>query len=205
MNTKYTTIAEYVSLIAMTTLTVVAIFNKQITVFYVLYLFWCDEFLKTIFDRLRYQFKRPQIENPVTFLANTKSRFFMLMIYLVFIIVFFGFILNWHESDLVLRNFEVFFFKNTLFNFSLISFLFREVYLYLNTSKHVLAHHILSQGVITLHVSLILGICLWFLVKKEFLVLENYVAVLAIIPFLLIKMYFEIQEIKGKKALEYYK
>lgn len=196
VNRKHKILGEYLSLIVMTCITVMAIYSKQITVFYIIYLFWCDEFLKTIFDGLRYRFKKEQIQNPTNYILNIKNRFFMLLIYLVFIIVCFGLILDWNNTDLVLGNFEVFFFKNTLFNISLITFLLREIYLYKNNLLVLNSHHLLSSGIITLHISLILGIMLSFLIKKEFVVFENYAAVFAIIPFLLLKLYFEIQEIK---------
>ena len=196
INKKHKILGEYLSLIVMTCITIMAIYSKQITVFYIIYLFWCDEFLKTIFDGLRYRFKKEQIQNPTNYILNIKNRFFMLLIYLVFIIVCFGLILDWNNTDLVLGNFEVFFFKNTLFNISLITFLLREIYLYKNNQLVLNSHHLLSSGIITLHISLILGIMLSFLIKKEFVVFENYAAVFAIIPFLLLKLYFEIQEIK---------
>ena len=196
INKKHKILGEYLSLIVMTCITIMAIYSKQITVFYIIYLFWCDEFLKTIFDGLRYRFKKEQIQNPTNYILNIKNRFFMLLIYLVFIIVCFGLILDWNNTDLILGNFEVFFFKNTLFNISLITFLLREIYLYKNNLLVLNSHHLLSSGIITLHISLILGIMLSFLIKKEFVVFENYAAVFAIIPFLLLKLYFEIQEIK---------
>ena len=196
INKKHKILGEYLSLIVMTCITIMAIYSKQITVFYIIYLFWCDEFLKTIFDGLRYRFKKEQIQNPTNYILNIKNRFFMLLIYLVFIIVCFGLILDWNNTDLILGNFEVFFFKNTLFNISLITFLLREIYLYKNNQLILNSHHLLSSGIITLHISLILGIMLSFLIKKEFVVFENYAAVFAIIPFLLLKLYFEIQEIK---------
>ena len=165
--------------------------------FYIIYLFWCDEFLKTLFDRLPYYFKKDKLQSPANYLSNNKSRLFMLMVYLVFIIVCFGLMLDWNNTDLILGNFEVFLFKNALFNFSLITFLLREIYLYIKNHSVLLPHHLLSPGIITLHVSLILGITLSFLIKKEFMVFENYIAVVAIIPFLLLKVFFEIQEIKS--------
>ena len=191
-------IAEYFSLFVMTGITFIAIYNKHTTVFYILYLFWWDEFLKTVFDRLRYQFKKSQLVNPLVQLSNTKSRLFMLMIYLVFIFVFFGLILDWNNSNLVITNFEIFFFKNSLFNFSLLTFLLREIYLYNKETSIITTHHFLSPGVITLHVSLVLGIFLSFFLKREFIIFENYTAILAIIPFLIIKLFFEIKEIKSK-------
>ena len=196
MQTKTPKIAEYLSLFVMTCFTILAIYNKQISVFYIIYLCWCDEFLKTLFDRLRYHFKKDKLQNATNYLSNTKSRLFMLMVYLVFIIVCFGLMLDWNNTDLVLGNFEVFFFKNPLFNFSLVTFLLREVYLYANDYSYLTPHHLLSSGIITLHVSLVLGITLSFLIKKEFMVFENYTAIIAIIPFLILKVFFEVQEIK---------
>lgn len=195
---KYNRIAEYFSLFAMIMFTIIAIFNKNITVFYLLYLFWCDEFLKTISDYLRFRFKKNTLENAPKYLSNTKSRLFLLMVYLVFIIVFFGLMLDWKNSDLILNNFEVFFFKNQLFNFSFITFLLREMYLFWNAVQTTTSHHLLSQGIITLHISLVLGILFWFLVTKKIMILEDYATIISIIPFLLLKVFFEVKEINAK-------
>lgn len=195
---KYNRIAEYFSLFAMIMFTSIAIFYKNITVFYLLYLFWCDEFLKTIFDYLRFRFKNKTLENAPKYLSNTKSRLFLLMVYFVFIIVFFGLMLDWKNSDLILNNFEVFFFRNQLFNFSFITFLIREMYLFWNGVQTTTSHHILSQGIITLHISLVLGILFWFLVTKKIMMLEDYATIISIIPFLILKITFEVQEINAK-------
>ncbi len=195
-NKKYATLAEYLSLFAMTTLTAIAIYNKNISVFYILYLFWWDELLKTCFDGLKYFNKKLTLNSPKAYFKNVKTRLFFLMIYLVFIFVFFGMIMDWKSDDLVLNNFEVFLFKNSLFNLSLITFLGRELYLYFYEKNHVIGHHVLSRGIITLHLSIVLGILLWFFVAKKMNLLDSNASVLSILPFLLIKLYFEIQEIK---------
>jgi hypothetical protein len=198
MKKHYVRYAEYLSLFAMVLFTSIAIVNKNISVFYILYLFWCDEFLKTIFDYLRYRFKNNASVYAPQYLSNTKSRLFMLMVYLVFIIVFFGLILDWKNQDLILSNFEVFLFKNQLFNFSLITFLLREVYLFWNGTQPTASRHLLSRGIITLHVSLLLGMLFWFLITKKIMMFQNYATIISIIPFLILKIFFEVQEINAK-------
>lgn len=198
MDTKYAKLAEYFSLFVTIAITIIAIYNKQTTVFYIVYLFWWDELIKTGFDRLRYHFKKDQLQNPAEYLSNSKSRLFMLVIYWVFIFVFFCLILDWNNTDLILENFTVLFFRNPLFNFTLGSIFLRELYLYLNKIPYTEVHHLLSRGIITLHVSLILGIFISFFIKRDYKFLENYTAIATIVPFLLFKIYFEIQEIKDK-------
>lgn len=195
------TLAEYLSLFALITLTVIAIANKNISVFYIIYLFWWDELLKSIFDIFRYWFKKNQIENPKVYFSNMSGRIFFLIIYFVFILVFFGFMIDFKDYDLVGLNFEVLFFMNPLFNFSLLSFLLREIYLYKFNDAVLKPHHVLSRGIITLHVSIILGIFLWAFITMKFQSLKAYATIFSIVPFLLFKIYFEVQEIKSNNKL----
>lgn len=187
----------------MTLLTLLALNQKTISVFYILYLFWWDEFLKTIFDLARYAILKRKIQNPKIYLSIIKSRLFLLLVYLVFIVVFFALILNWRDTDLVLINFEVLFFKNWLFNFSIITFILREIYNFQNDIRGYAPHHMLSKGIITLHMSLVLGMLFWFLVTKKFMFFMDYATLFSVIPFLLIKLFFEIQEIKNRLIREF--
>lgn len=186
-------IAKYLSLIAMTVFTVIAIVNKETTVFYILYLFWCDEFLRTFFDRWRWIRKPHLIQNKIAFLDHNKQRFFMLWVYFVFIIIIFGLVMDWKESELVLQNFEVLFFRNGLFNYTLATFLLREVYLFTNDNFDIEGQYVVSNGVIILHLSIILGIFAWFLSKEKFPLFEEFATVFSIIPFLILKLIFEIK------------
>lgn len=196
-------IAEILSLIAFSVLTVLAISNKQISVFYIIYLLWIDELLKTIFDFLKGRFKPQSILNLSNYKRLVRGRFFMLFIYFVFIIVFFGFMLDWKSQDIIIGNFEILMFKNVWFNFSVFSFLAREIaeYFY-EQSPHPSAHHNLSKGIVTLHLSIIFGIFIWAFVTGRFFEIDfdfgNYSSALAILPFLIIKFVFEIMEIKGR-------
>lgn len=203
LSLKKSRIAEILSLIVLSIITILAIANKQISVFYIIYLFWFDELLKTIFDFLKSIFKRTTITNLSQYKTFVKSRFFMLAIYLVFIIVCFGFMLDWESTDIIIGNFEVFFFKNHWFNFSVLGFLAREIaeYYYEDTTQP-LAHHIASKGMITLHLSIIFGVFIWAFSSGKFgdinLNLGVYKSALAILPFLIIKFVFEIMEINQR-------
>ena len=65
---KLTNIAvKSISLALITAFTIVEIINKETTVFYIIYLFWFDEFIRTVFDRVAYRFKKENIENPIQF------------------------------------------------------------------------------------------------------------------------------------------
>lgn len=198
---KYSTSAEYISLFAMIMLTIMAIFNKSISVFYIIYLFWWDEFLKTVFDTLRYWKKKELIDAVPRFKSNTQGRMFFLLIYIVFIVVCFGFMLDWENTDLMVLNFRVLLFNNALFNFTVLSLLLREIYLFRSQTQVIDSHSVLSQGIITLHISIILGIFAWFFLTHKFPSFKEYSAILAITPFLLFKIYFEISEIKANHRL----
>lgn len=194
---KHNALAEYLSLAAMTILTIVAVASKNISVFYIIYLFWWDEVLKSIFDLLKNWSKRHQLENPKSYSSNIGGRFFFLSIYIVFIIVFFGLMIDSKNTDMIGLNFEVFLFMNPLFNFSLLSFLLREIYLFRHPEEQIKTHHLLSRGIITLHISIILGILMWAFVSLKLQHLETYATIFAVIPFLLIKVLFEVYEIKA--------
>lgn len=200
MYTPYARLSKYLSLAAMILITLVAIYNKNITVFYIIYLFWWDEFLKTVFHRLRYHFKKDLFQNPVQVLNGIKARLFFLFIYIVFIIVIFGLVINWKDHDLIIMNLEVLFFKNTFFNITLFTFLLREMAIYQIGSDQITFNTSLSKGVITLHISIVLGILLWFLVSKKFILFTDHAVIFSIIPFLLLKIFFEVMEIKDNTS-----
>lgn len=195
---------EIFSLLAFTVITLVALQQRKITMFYLIYLFWMDEFLKSIFDAITYYFNRQNIASPANFKRLVFSRFFFLFIYFIFIIVFFGLMIDWRTEDAIITNFSIVFFKNSLFNLCLFSFLLREI-LHFISYKNALkapAHSIMSKGLLTLHISIILGVFIWAIVSGKIgdtpINLGSYKTIVAIIPFLLIKLIFEILEIKSR-------
>lgn len=132
---KASVVTNYVSLALMSTFTLMAVANNQISVFYIVYLFWFDEILRTVSRFVFYIFKKQFIQNQLVFISNIKSKFFLLFVYFVFIVIFFGFIIDWKNQDLILINFEVLLFQSSMFNFTLITFIVRELFLFFSFFK----------------------------------------------------------------------
>ena len=196
---------DILSLLFFTALTIAAVVMQEITIFYVIYIFWWDEFIKTGFDFLCYLFNKKEIKHPLVFKSSIGSRFFMLFIYIVFIIVCFGFIIEWGTSNSIYKNGQILLFQNIYFNISLISFIAREIYVYRNKIQNINTSmlNIMSGSIITLHLSIILGLLLWAVATKKLgslpFELQNYSAILAIVPFLILKFLFEWTAIRGKR------
>ncbi len=184
-------LVKYISLLVITVFTIFEIINKQTSVFYILYLFWFDEFMRTVFDRISYQYKTKNIENPVLFHQLNKERFFLLGVYFIFIVVLFGIIIDWKQMELIGLNYATFFFKNMYFNFSLLTLIAREIYYYQSNNNLKQAKSVTSNGIIILHISIVLGMFLWFLSTQKFQFMTDYSNVISIIPFLLLKIVFE--------------
>ena len=195
-------ISEYISLFFMTVFTLLTIINNQISVFYIIYLFWFDEFLRTIFKFIFYYFKIKNIEAKQLYFSTIKSKLFVLFIYFIFIVVCFGLLIDWKKTDLILLNFEVFLFKNELFNFTIATFLGRELLLYFKNEFNIIHQNIfLSKRIIVLHISIIIGMCIWGFLPKHLYESSNsnILSGFIILPFLLLKLFFEIQEINKNK------
>ena len=203
--TKNTSV-EYLTLGLTIVLTLVSIYILQITVFYMIYLFWWDEAMRTIFEFFRFVFKRKTLIEPKKSISGIGGKFFFLFVYLIFIVVFLGFVMNWNNHDLVLLNGEVLFFQNKFFNISLVGFFLRETYILIHQDQVLGGSLFLSRGIITLHISLILGIFGWFLINNVFPNYIEYASLVAAIPFLFLKVIFEIAEIRDherqRKLLE---
>jgi hypothetical protein len=196
MKLKTTPISNYASLAFMSIFTVLAVLNSQISVFYIIFLFWFDEFLRTVFSFLFYFFKREKLTLPHVYFAAIKSKMFLLFLYVIFIIIFFGFILDWKKSDLIFINLTVLAFKNTLFNFTIVTFLIRELILFFrNELNSVSLNAMLSKEIIILHISIIIGMFVWGFLPKDFYENSNsnLLSGLVIAPFLLLKLFFEIK------------
>ena len=191
MQIKQNIIINFLSLLIMTAITIASLYTKQSTVFYILYLFWFDEFIRAVFSKLSYHFNKKEIEDPAKFRSNLKDKFFFLFVYFVFIFVFFGLVIDRNDFSLIAINFSVLAFQNSFFNFSIITFLFRELYLYRNNSVVENKVDIISVRIVILHISIILGILFWVLSTQKFQFMTDYSNIIAIIPFLLLKLIFE--------------
>ena len=190
---------EYISLFLMALFTIFTIVNNQISVFYIIYLFWFDEFLRTAFKFGFYLFKREKIDQQEAYWKTIKDKMFILFVYFIFILVFFGLMIDWENSDLILINFEVLLFKNTMFNLTIAIFLARELMLYFKDGlKNFNENVFLSNGVIILHISIIIGMVIWKFLPSYIYENSNtnVLSGIVIAPFLLLKLFFEIKEIK---------
>lgn len=187
-----------ISLLLMMVFSIVSLINKETTVFYIIYLFWCDELIKTIFsniNRLKARYNNVNTQDNLSG-VHALGPFFMLGIYVVFIVVIFGFMMGMKDSETGLINFTVLLFQNTFFNFTLLTFIARELYFLFIDNKVPAPPGFLSYGMITLHISIILGTFIWFATTIKFQYFEKFADVLSIIPFLLLKFFFEVKRSK---------
>lgn len=178
-----------VDILMMTVLTALSVYNGQASVFYIIYLFWWNEALTVIigriFDKI-YKREKSQIETVIGF-----GSLFMLGIYWVFILVFFGFIANWENPETIHVNLEILFFKNIYFDLNLI-FIILQLCSYNIVHKNSLKPITgLTANMIVLHISIILGgLIMFFVVLRypETFTPENLWGSICIIaPFLLLR------------------
>lgn len=181
----------------MTIITIISIFEKETTVFYILYLFWCDELIRTLSDGCNYIFRKKSIQNSIKYISNVKSRFFLLFVYLVFLIVVFGLMMDWKNSDLIIHNLSVLFLKNTFFNFTIITFVLREIYFFMHNKTQLEAKSLFSSGIIILHISIVLGILFWAISTQKVEIFKEYATIISIVPFLILKLFFEIKTVNN--------
>ena len=176
-------------------ITVLGLLNGQVSVFYIIYLFWFQELLRTLISFI-FMKKSPELgKNIAVFFMSL----FPMTIYFVFIIVLFGFMLNWNNWELMALNFETFLFRNIYFNISLFFFLAESVFFsYLNRKTFDFSENVqaFNPRHLILHISIILGaIIQLFIVKKfpEYFSPENlWGSVLVITPFLALRLFFNV-------------
>jgi len=173
-------------------ITIASILKGQSTVFYILYFFWWNELIRMVVDCLAYK------RNPKVKVDRTESigpSLFLMGIYWVFLVVFFGFIANWENQELTILNFQILFFQNWFFNANLIFVLLERLYLHLREEPLEISFGGFTPSMILLHVSIILGgILMFFVVKNypDFFTPENLWGNLLILsPFLLLRMIFQ--------------
>lgn len=169
--------------------TFLGVLYYEITVFYIIYLFWLQELIRTLFDTL-YLLKNRNRE------AAQKSRgsqifgsYFIMFIYFIFIVVIFGFMTNIHNTDLVIENMRVLFFRNVFFDLNILFFAI-EYFFYIKNNEHYQPKvSPFNYRHIILHVSIIIGafIQMFFLVKFD---IDGALgSALVATPFLLLKYF----------------
>lgn len=174
------------------------ILNKEINIFFIVYLYWWDTFLQSFFARISLN-NMPDSEARKESVTILNTHFFMCSIHLIFIIVLFGFVMiNSDEVNSYFQTVKLLLFRDSTFNIAIIVLLMRELNLLFFKRKNQLEGKtpILSTGIFVLHVSIILGVFLWFGVQRnvwgirEFL--GNFGSISYVIPFLILKILTEL-------------
>lgn len=171
-------------------LTLLSVLNGQTTVFYLIYFFWWSALIQLVVDfsyRNRNKNAIREKSDPFEF-----GSLFLMGIYWVFIVVFFGFIAGSNHQDIIYANMQVLFFQNWFFNGNLIFILIERVFLHKTQQPIRIYLGAFSLNAIVLHISIIVGgVVMFFVVKNypETFTPENrWGSLLIVLPFLFLKM-----------------
>lgn len=175
-------------------ITILGVVNGQVTVFYIVYLFWFQELLRTLVDFFIILRQRKTWSERWLAAKQSFGGFLLLMGYAVFIIVLFGLMLNWDSQELLGQNIIVFFLRNWYFNFSAIIFILEYIFYRLHTDNTELQILPFNKRQIILHISIILGAVIHFLIIPRFQIQSNWGMGLIILPFLLLKLFLDKRE-----------
>ena len=177
-----------------TLLTLLSILKGQTTIFYIIYFFWWAELIRLLTDAFWLR------GNPQAVLASEKGNtlagaIIPMGIYLVFIVVFFGFIANFKNENIMFANMRVLVFQNWFFNLNLLLLLAHRIVLH-RTHQPVRVHlGAFTPHMIVLHVSIVVGgVLLFFVVRnypQTFTPDNLWGSVLIISPFFLLKILVE--------------
>lgn len=161
------------------------------TVFYILYLYWWHELISSSLDGFYfYQYKK---RNPGVIAGNPVwGRLFMLGIYFVFIVIFFGFMSNWGDTRLIVMNVRVLVLRDFFFVANLAGLLLNEWWLrHHYAKKYDTVQQPFAGRMIVLHVSIVGGAVMYFWLSKEYPQTFNpgnlWGSVIIAAPFLLAK------------------
>lgn len=193
----------WVDAAVMTLITALSVYNGQASVFYIIYLFWWNEVISAVltwvFDKI---YKRKKL--PVSS-AERSGRFFLLGIYWVFILVFFGLIANWNNHELMIVNMNVFLFRNVFFLANLAFFVLEQCKYHIQNKYDTQQNSTFTPNMVVLHISIILGALIIFFVVKKFpgtFTPDNlWGSVLIIAPFLLLRFIFRLAYTKGSALI----
>lgn len=173
-----------------TVLTLLSVVNGQSTVFYLLYFFWWNEFIRLVVDRLCYKRNKNTVYE-ITRSTRFSESLFLMGIYWVFLVVIFGFIAASDNTEIIIANMEVLFFHNWFFNINLLFVLLERWYLHRTQQPLQIYFDAFNPNTIVLHVSIIVGAVLMFFVVRnypEIFTPENrWGSALIILPFLLLR------------------
>ena len=181
-------------------ITLLGVANGQVTVFYIVYLFWFQELLRTLVDFFVIIRQKKTIAEKWQFLKMSFGSFFILWIYFVFIVLLFGFMLNRDNSDLLGDNMLVLLFRNWYFNINMLLFLAEYIYFRKQADNTALQLHIFNPRHIILHISIILGAVIQLAVVPRLEIESKWASALVILPFMLLKLWID-KPVNNEKSL----
>lgn len=188
-----------IELLTVLIITLLGIIQGQVTVFYIIYLFWFQELIRTIVDVIFLIQQKKKIGDKIESIQISFGSFFMLFIYFVFIVVLFGFMLNWSNSELLRQNMLVLLFRNWYFNINLLLFLTEYIVFRYNADNSRITLPLFSRRHIVLHISIIMGAIIQLVIIPNFNFKNNrWTFAIVILPFLLLKFFLD-KEVYEKK------
>ena len=174
-----------------TLLTLLSVFNGESTVFYLIYFFWWNEIIRLVIDGI-FLNRNPNIKIESSTKHLDIPSFFLMGIYFVFIVIFFGFIANFDNTDILSTNMKILFFSNWFFNLNIIFIIFERILLHQSKQAVTVYFGGSTPNMIILHVSIIAGGVLMFFVVKQhqdiFTPANHWGSVIIVMPFILLKL-----------------
>lgn len=193
---------KWTDIAVMTILSAFSVYRGQVSVFYICYLFWwsglLSVFLTGFFDRMYIRKKESSA------LPSGTPYGLLFFIYWVFIVLVFGCIAYWDDKEMLRINFDVLFFKNLSFNLNLGYIIIEIIVLNVWYKGRISARASgsITVNMIILHVSIILGTLVLFMVVRRFPEVftpdNRWGAVLVITPFLLVRLFIQLAK-SGKR------
>ncbi len=207
-------------LVLFTAYAVYSVIYQSASLFFIIYLFWFDEVVRSISLYFQVKLYKEDIRKVPEFpkyiaLDNVKSQFFFLFIYSIFIIIVFGifFYLGDDTKDELVTNVRIFLFKDISFNMCIMISIIREILKvrirYLDRLTSIPRFSAMNGHLLTLHVSIIFGGLAWAVTSGKFssfhLDLGVYNRYAVAIPFFVTKFLVDLHQINraddGKKTL----
>lgn len=180
------------SLFGTLALSILALVNKEITVFYMLYLFWWHALID-LFGKIFTDIKKGGSVG-ATF-KKSFTALYILAMYWIFIVILFGIVFSFYDLDLFVLNAQVLSFQNTPFVLNIILMILIAVLTFnSNQESNDTEIGFFSGRMLVLHVSIILGAFVHFGMRYFLEDTEKtsiYPYLLSAVPFLLIRTYFD--------------
>ena len=171
-------------------LTTLSIANGSTTIFYIIYFFWWHELIRITIDRICFKTNENAI---ISDLKRTSifGSYMQMSVYFIFIVVFFGFVANWKNQDLIQTNMGILFFQNWFFNINLVIVTIERVLSHKTKQPVLVNFDIFTPNMLILHASIILGDLVMFFVVRNFpdtFTPSNlWGSVIIVFPFLLLR------------------